>query len=263
MIAKKMKYSREQLILEDPNSDKTMSDRAFYGAGQYYLTPLRISGVDEDHDFFYPHKSKQFLSDEHRDAFRYTNMPSHKDLLRMIKQMYPRKVKDSSTLLEWRDKILQIDFAALETLLPRENFFPFGATLYIDVKTRMPMGIWISGRKRLFLPNEGRDWEHAKVSGTQTMKYTTLEMANMSDSLEFLLIFYTVFLEGLRARSRNRTPCCRESFWLQSFWFYSCLANAAPGSRSPHSYQTIHIGSSLCKLGGVQHVDPTTFCLDP
>jgi hypothetical protein len=162
-----MKYFREQLILEDPNSDKTMSDRAFHGAGQYYLTPLRISGVDEDHDFFYPHKSKHFLSDEHRDKFRYTNMPSHKELLRMVKQMYPRKVKDTSTLLEWRDKILQIDFAALETLEPRENFFPFGATLYIDVKSRMPMGIWISGRKRLFLPNEGRDWEHAKVSNSE------------------------------------------------------------------------------------------------
>ncbi|KAL3910905.1 MAG: hypothetical protein SGILL_007501, partial [Bacillariaceae sp.] len=162
LVAEKMKNAQDQLVLEDPNSDKTMSDRLFWGAGQYYLTPIRIPGIDVDHDFFYPHKSKHFMSDDHRDKFRFRNRPTHEQLLGMIKQFYPRKVTPKSNLLWWRDKILQVDFSPLEILTPREHFFPFGATLYVDAQSRMPMGIWIAGRKRLFLPNEGRDWDHAK-----------------------------------------------------------------------------------------------------
>jgi hypothetical protein len=196
LMAKKTKYSRDQLVLEDPNSDKTMSDRIFWGTGQRLLTPIRIPGVDEDHDFFYPHRAEHFLTDEHRQKFRYTNKPSQKELLHMVKQYYPNKVKESSTILEWREKILQVDFAALESLQPREMFYPFGSILYIDVKTRMPMGIWISGRKRLFLPNEGRDWEHAKVSITWARQTYFDSIRALSQTI--LHVLYSSFGESAK-----------------------------------------------------------------
>lgn len=181
IMAKKIKHSNDRLILQDANSDKTMSDRIFFGTGQRLLTPIRLPGIDEDHDFTYPHRSKHFLTDEHRARFRYTNKPSQKELLNMVKQMYPNKVKESSTMLDWRDKILQVDFAALETLAPRESFYPFGAILYVDVNSKMPMGVWISGRRRLFLPNEGRDWEHAKVSTDNAKRFLTSNADNLFD----------------------------------------------------------------------------------
>ena len=37
-----------------------------------------------------------------------------------------------------------------------------GALLYLDPKTKMPMGIWKSLTKQLILPHEGLLWEHAK-----------------------------------------------------------------------------------------------------
>lgn len=163
LMAKKMKECPFHLVFEDSLSDLTMSDRVFYGTGQKLLTPIKLPGVHEDHDFYFPYRSKNFLTDEHRDFFRYKKKPSSEDLLVMMKNFYPNAKKtNEDSLPEWQDKVLQIDFAVLESAESRPGFFSPGSILYIDAASRMPIGIWISSRTRMFLPHEGRDWEHAK-----------------------------------------------------------------------------------------------------
>ena len=161
-MARKMKHSRNHLTLENPTSDATMSDRVFYGTGQKFLTPIKLPGIDEDHDFFFPGHAKAYMTEKHRDMFRYTNKAPPGELLRMYLNMYPDKKDKKTSLLDLRDRILQIDFAVVEALPSREKFFSPGVMLFIDAKSRTPMGIWESSRTRMFLPNEGRDWEHAK-----------------------------------------------------------------------------------------------------
>ena len=65
-------------------------------------------------------------------------------------------------LARFKDRIVEIDFSVTAALPSRELFHSPGCILYLDPKTKLPMGIWEASRKRLFLPHEGRDWEHAK-----------------------------------------------------------------------------------------------------
>jgi hypothetical protein len=49
------------------------------------------------------------------------------------------------------------------TALPnREPFESPGEILYLDPKTKLPMGIWKSSTREMILPNQGVKWEHAK-----------------------------------------------------------------------------------------------------
>lgn len=158
-----MKHSPDHLQLENPQDDLTMSDRVFYGTGQKYLTPIKLPGIDEDHDYFFPLRVQDLLTGYHREMFRYAKKPSTNDLLRMVKSFYPDRVNATTTMLDWKDKILQLDFAVVGSLPSRPGaFYSPGSLLYIDVESRMPMGIYESQRERMFLPNEGRDWVHAK-----------------------------------------------------------------------------------------------------
>ena len=160
--AKTMKHAWDYLALENPTSDETLSDRSFYGTGQKWLTPLKIPGLSDDYDFQYPLRSDMFMTLYHREKFRYSNKPTSSQLLEMVRNFYPNKVKSKTTLLDFKDKILQIDISNVEAMEVRPQFARGGAILYLDVKTRKLMGIWASARHRLYLPNEGRDWEHAK-----------------------------------------------------------------------------------------------------
>ena len=54
LLANKHKHSPDHLTLSNPNTDETLSDRVFYGTGQKYLTPLKLPGIDEDFDYFFP-----------------------------------------------------------------------------------------------------------------------------------------------------------------------------------------------------------------
>ena len=155
-------HSPDHLVIEDTTSDLTMSDRSFYGTGQKFLTPIKIPGFDEDHDFQFPLTALSLPSNDHRDAFRYTRKPSEKELLRMVKAAYPKIIKADTMIREWKDKILQIDFSVLQTLEGRPEFAVPGSILYLDASTRMPMGIWMTTTRKMYLPSEGRDWEHAK-----------------------------------------------------------------------------------------------------
>jgi hypothetical protein len=47
--AKQSKVSRDHLALIDPYSDKTLGDRCFYGAGQRFLTPIKLPSSPRDH----------------------------------------------------------------------------------------------------------------------------------------------------------------------------------------------------------------------
>lgn len=191
--------------------DTVLSDRAFFGTGQLYMTCMKIPG-DSDYEFTPASPSSGlYLTSEHAEANRYENKPTSHDLLRMIRRFSLDNSMDSDDgpgkrgrgrrrrrrvgstvqgLLErlrglaamrirsdvdgtsgaaislegWRDRIVQIDFSAREAVESREQFRIPGPILYLDSRTRKPMGIWESSRSRLFLPDEGRDWEHAKFA---------------------------------------------------------------------------------------------------
>lgn len=52
---------------------------------------------------------------------------------------------------------------SLTSALPgREPFISPGPILYLDPKTKMPIGIWKSPTREMILPNEGSKWDHAK-----------------------------------------------------------------------------------------------------
>jgi hypothetical protein len=44
----------------------------------------------------------------------------------------------------------------------KEPFEAPGEILYLDPKSKLPMGIWKSRTREMILPNEGLKWEHAK-----------------------------------------------------------------------------------------------------
>jgi len=165
LMSMKEMDSSNHLVLENTTSDSTMSDRAFYGTGQMFLTPLKLDGIHEDHDFQFPLKAKSFHSKEQQDAFRYTNKPLEKELMKMARAFYTdRKFNEGTMMRDLKDDILQIDFSILAALEGRPEFHPAGSILYLDVASRQPMGIWMSSTSKLVLPSQGNEWEHAKFS---------------------------------------------------------------------------------------------------
>jgi hypothetical protein len=117
--AKRTKVSPDFLALHDPYSDKTLGDRCFYGAGQRFLTPIKLPGVDEDYEYFFPSGPHSYLSEAHRDTdfFRYPHKPRTDDLMRMIENFWPKEAKrkrrknDLVPLARYKNRILEIDFA--------------------------------------------------------------------------------------------------------------------------------------------------------
>lgn len=80
----------------------------------------------------------------------------------MIKSYYLPEREVGTSLHDWKDRIVEIDFAVVESIPSREQFYSPGVILYLDVESKEPIGIWESSREQMFLPTEGRNWEHAK-----------------------------------------------------------------------------------------------------
>lgn len=173
LMANRVKYGAlNQLALEDTASDKTLGDRVFYGAGQKFLTVLKLPW-EEDYKHHLLGRPEKFLTEAHRQFFQYDNKPTAEQLLGMIEPFigHPSRAStldDTSPndtkakLMLAKNQVVQIDFAFVDNLPSRKEFYSPGVILYLDAKSTMPMGVWESSRRRMFLPTEGRDWEHAK-----------------------------------------------------------------------------------------------------
>jgi hypothetical protein len=170
-MADKLKYANDYAAFVDPASDRTLGDRVFFGPSVKFMTQIKLPGINEDFEYLYPGVPSRYMSDEHREAFRYPVKPSADQLLKMIYKFWPKEAKRAEyngrrgereiPLARFRDKIVEIDLSVFAKLETRESFFAPGCILYMDPKTMLPMGIWESSRKRMFLPGE-KDWEHAK-----------------------------------------------------------------------------------------------------
>jgi len=86
----------------------------------------------------------------------------------MIYKFWPKEAKRNRgkdvqlVLARFKKKVVEVDYAMIAAL---ENRFPFespGCILYIDPKSKMPMGVWKALTKELILPDQGLYWEHAK-----------------------------------------------------------------------------------------------------
>ena len=168
LIATKARYSNHHLALEDPYSDRTLGDRCFYGTGQEFLTPVKFPGINEDYEYTFPGGPHSFMTDEHREVFRYANKPSSNQLLGMIYAFWPNEEKKGrrgadtlEELTRFKNRILEIDYASWESIEVREEFWAAGCILYLDPMSKLPMGLWESNRKYLYLPSDP-DWEYAK-----------------------------------------------------------------------------------------------------
>ena len=168
LIATKARYSNHHLALEDPYSDRTLGDRCFYGTGQEFLTPVKFPGINEDYEYTFPGGPHSFMTDEHREVFRYANKPSSNQLLGMIYAFWPNEEKKgrpgddaSEELTRFKNRILEIDYASWESIEVREEFWAAACILYLDPKSKLPMGLWESNRNYLYLPSDP-DWEYAK-----------------------------------------------------------------------------------------------------
>ena len=168
-MAKKFKVSNDHLALKNPYTDMTLGDRCFYGAGQQFLTPIKLPGLDPDYDYKFPATRNSYLSEEHHetDAFRFPHKPTSDDLLKMLYNFWPKEAKrkpqkDSVPLARFKNKIVEIDFAIIAALEARTTWHTPGCILYLDAKSKLPIGIWKSTTKTMILPQDGSDWEHAK-----------------------------------------------------------------------------------------------------
>jgi hypothetical protein len=117
--AKRTKVSGDFLALQDPYSDKTLGDRCFYGPGQRFMTAVKLPGIDEDYEYFFPSGPWSYLSGEHRDTdfFRYPHKPRSEDLMKMITAFWPQEAKrkrrknELVPLARYKNRIAEIDFA--------------------------------------------------------------------------------------------------------------------------------------------------------
>jgi len=162
VMSKRNTLATDIVAFEKPTADETLSDRVFYGTGQKYLTPIKLPGIHDDYELMFPHKSDTFVSKEHENFFRCKKKPKREDLERMIKSFYLSEGEVVSSLYDWKDRIVEIDFAIVESIPSRELFYSPGVILYLDAHSKLPIGIWESSREQMFLPKEGRNWEHAK-----------------------------------------------------------------------------------------------------
>lgn len=124
--AKRTKVSNDHLALQDSTSDKTLGDRCFFGAGQRFMTPIKIPGLDEDYEFIFPEGPHSYHSQEHRDtnALRFSHKPRASDLLKMIYNFWPKEEKRNKKrdhimpLARFKNRVAEIDFAVFAGKFP-------------------------------------------------------------------------------------------------------------------------------------------------
>jgi len=192
-LSEQQMYHPDTSSYDDPQSDDTLSSRSFYGTGQKFLTSLKLPG-DTNYHYLHPAHPDSFSTVDHENFYRYINKPKKEDFLRMARSFWPDEFGTSGScdatnsssgvdgscsenivqidiiLQQLRSRIVEIDLAFFASVPGRKNQFDSaGSILYLDTETRMPMGIFKTGKTQsgqdigtLFLPSEGRDWEHAK-----------------------------------------------------------------------------------------------------
>lgn len=198
-------HSPDLTAYVDPQSDRTLSDRCFFGTGMKFMASLKLPG-DKDYHYLHPARPDYYITSNHTNFYRYTNKPKKDDFLRMAKSFWPDEFDTSSScdatttyrssidgqcslrvetdniLLQLRSRIVEIDLAFIASLAGRkQQFYPAGAILYLDTDTRMPVGVFKTNRTEegqdvgtLYLPKDKRDWEHAKLT------YRTAERAALA-----------------------------------------------------------------------------------
>ena len=116
VMSKRNTLATDILAFKEPTSDETLSARVFYGTGQKFLTPIKLPGINDDYDLMFPLNSETFVSKEHEQFFRCKKKPKGDDLERMIKKFYLSHGEVVSNLYDWRDRIVEIDFAIIESI---------------------------------------------------------------------------------------------------------------------------------------------------
>ena len=196
LLSEQKKLSPSLTTFEDPQSDATLGDRSFYGTGQRYMTSMKLPG-DVDYHFSFPGNANYYITRNHTEFYRYDHKPTSGDLLKMIERFWSgkrrrniikKKGKMSSAdvakaLQRARNQIVEIDLTAFATHQTRANFTRAGAILYLDTKTKLPIGIWKTNGTdgRMYIPGGGLEWEHAKFV-YRTVERAALASIHVSES---------------------------------------------------------------------------------
>ena len=169
LVSRHFRFHSERLRLTDPTTDETLSDRAFYGTGMKRITQVKLPG-DKDYEFLHPASPDFYETEEHREFFRNKVMPDEKEFLRMGRVFWGKEVD----LEYFRKRVVEIDYTVATHWQHRELFEDQGAILYLEAKSKKPMGIWVSALEQIVLPSAGRPWEYAKFH------YRTTELTVMA-----------------------------------------------------------------------------------
>lgn len=156
LVADQFRFRGDRQRIFESTSDVTLADRAFHGAGVKSLTRVVLPG---DSSYGYLVAPDYYKTPAEREFFRNKAMPKKEMLLSMASVAWGHEVTD---LEELRDHVVQIDYTIASHWQYRDTFEDNGAILYLDAETREVMGIWISCREKLVLPNAGMSWELAK-----------------------------------------------------------------------------------------------------
>lgn len=157
LVSRQFRERSERLRLTYATTDETLSDRAFYGSGMKKMTQIKIPG-DVDYEFHNRAGPEFYETDEHVEFFRNKFRPKSEDLLRMGRVFWGKDVP----LEKFRKRVVEIDYTASNRWEHRELFEDQGAILYLDAKSKKPMGIWVTCIGQIVLPTAGPQWEYAK-----------------------------------------------------------------------------------------------------
>ena len=193
LLSEQKKLSPSLTTFEDPQSDATLGDRSFYGTGQRYMTAMKVPG-DIDYPFSFPGNANYYITRNHTEFYQYANKPTSEDLLKMIERFWSDKKRRNITkkkgnmpptdaLQRVRNQIVEIDLTAFATHQTRADFTRAGAILYLDTKTKLPIGIWKTNGTdgRMHIPGGGLGWEHAKFV-YRTVERAALASIHVSES---------------------------------------------------------------------------------
>ena len=196
LLSEQKKLSPSLTTFDDPQSDATLFDRSMYGTGQRYMTAMKLPG-DVDYPFSFPGDANYYITRNHTEFYRYDNKPTSEDLLKMIERFRSDKRRRNiikkkgkrdpadvaKALQRVRNQIVEIDLTAFAFHQTRADFTRAGAILYLDTKTKLPIGIWktngIDGR--MYIPGGGLEWEHAKFV-YRTVERAALASIHVSES---------------------------------------------------------------------------------
>ena len=169
LVSHQFRYNSDRLLLTDPTSDETLSDRAFFGTGMKRMTRIKLPG-DADFGYLHPATQDYYETLEHNDFFSNHSMPDISEFLRMGNVFWGTHVP----LEEFRNKVVEINYNVATHWDHRAMFEEQGAILYLEAASRKPMGIWVAAMDAIVLPTAGRLWDYAKFH------YRTTELTVMA-----------------------------------------------------------------------------------